>query len=101
MTEACTVLENPRCLEMSESWDTCQGELLSDCSPGERSVLQSTKLKGIGDLKSVLTSDIDTELGAYPAQFQSCCGSIFHHYALLPSFWNGDVYSAPMYVRRM
>ena len=50
-------------LEMPESWGTCQGELLtgSGTSPRERSVLQSTKLKGIGDLKSALTSDVEMQ----------------------------------------
>ena len=42
-------------LEMPEPWDTYTVELLagSRTSLRERSVLQSTKLKGAGDLKSV------------------------------------------------
>jgi hypothetical protein len=38
----------------------CQRELLarSGISPRERSVLQSSRLKGVGNLKSTLTSDI-------------------------------------------
>jgi hypothetical protein len=50
-------------LEMPEPWDTCQGELLTESgnSPGERNVLQSMKLKGVGDLKNVLTSDMDVK----------------------------------------
>lgn len=45
--------------EMSDLWDTCRGKLLpgSGTSPGERNLLQSTQLKGVGDLKSPLTSD--------------------------------------------
>ena len=45
-------------LEMPELWDTCQGELLtgSGISPRERSMLQSTKVKGVRDLKNALTS---------------------------------------------
>lgn len=48
-------------LKISESWDTCQGELLMNCrtSPREKSVLQSTNLKRSGDLKSTLISDIE------------------------------------------
>jgi hypothetical protein len=44
---------------MTESLENCPGELLtgSGTSPRERSMLQSTELKGIGDLKSVLTLD--------------------------------------------
>ena len=51
---------DPIMLEMSESWNTCQGELLTGYGtiPGE-SVLQSTKLKGFGDLKTTLTSDME------------------------------------------
>jgi len=50
---------HPEILKMPELWDTCQGELLrgSGTSPRERSVLQSTKLKGVRYLKSMLTSD--------------------------------------------
>ena len=40
-------------LEMSDSWGTCQEELLtgSGTSPRERSVLLSTEVKRVGDLK--------------------------------------------------
>ena len=50
-------------LETPELWDTCRGELLigSGNSIRERSVLQSIKMKGVGDLKSVLTSDIEIQ----------------------------------------
>lgn len=42
------------------AWDTCQGKLLtgSGNSPREKSVLQKTKIKGVGDLKSILTPDM-------------------------------------------
>jgi hypothetical protein len=42
-------------LEMTELWDTCQGELPSGCetSPKERD--------GAGDLKSTLTSDVEMQ----------------------------------------
>jgi hypothetical protein len=50
-------------LETPELWDTCRGELLigSGNSIRERSVLQSIKMKGVGDLKSVLTSDMERQ----------------------------------------
>lgn len=50
-------------LEMSESWETCQGKLHKGCgtSSGARSVLQSIKLKGVRDLKSTLTSDMEMQ----------------------------------------
>jgi hypothetical protein len=45
--------------QIPDLWDSCQGSLLtgSGSSPRERNVWQSTKLKGVGDLKSALTSD--------------------------------------------
>ena len=48
-------------LEMPAPRDTCREELLtgSGTSPRERSVLRSMKLKGVGDLKSALTSDME------------------------------------------
>jgi hypothetical protein len=44
-------------LEMPETYDTCQGQLLKGnrMTPRERIVLQSTKLREIGDFKSALT----------------------------------------------
>ena len=50
-------------MKMTEPWDTCQGKLLieSGTSPRERSVLQSTKMKGVRDLKSVLTSNMEMQ----------------------------------------
>lgn len=50
----------PKMSEMPESWDTCQGKLLtgSGTSPGERSLLQ-LEPKGVRDLKSTLTSDME------------------------------------------
>lgn len=46
-------------LEIPESWDTCIGELLTGhrTSSREISVLQTIKMKGDENLKSVLTSD--------------------------------------------
>ena len=90
-------------LEMPELWDTCGGELLtgSGTSPRERSVLQSTKLKGVGDLKRVLTSDMEMQSLVSPDGFQSCFGPVFPHYAPFPMFWNGDVYPVPLYVGSM
>jgi hypothetical protein len=44
-------LGDPKMLEMPELWAACQGELLTGSGYSPRSVLQSTKLKGVGDLK--------------------------------------------------
>ena len=50
-------------LEIPELWDTCQQELITErrTSPRERSMLQSTKLKGVRDLKGVLISDVEIQ----------------------------------------
>ena len=73
--------------EMPVSWDTCQGELLSECRPVQEEEVHSTKQKGLGDLKSALTLDMEVQ-----ASFQSCFGPVFPHYVPLPSFWNGNIY---------
>lgn len=51
-------------LEMPELWDNCQGKLLerSRNSPRERSALQSTKLKAVGELKTSLTSVMEMQI---------------------------------------
>ena len=58
-------------LEMPELWYTCQGKLLTGngTSLRERSLIQSTKVKGVGDLKSTLTLDMKTEFGVCLAGF--------------------------------
>lgn len=50
-------------LEMSELWDTNQGELLIGygTSPREISVLQSTMLKEVGDMKNFLISKTEVQ----------------------------------------
>lgn len=50
-------------LEIPESWDACQEELLTGSGTNlrERNVLQTTKLKIVGDLKSTLTTDVEMQ----------------------------------------
>ena len=50
-------------LAIPEPWNTCQKNLQIRCgpSPRERSMLWSTKLKGVGDLKSDLASDMEMQ----------------------------------------
>jgi hypothetical protein len=59
-------LGDPEILEMPDLCDTCWGELLtgSGTSPREGSVLQSitsTKLKGVRDVKSPVTSEVEMQ----------------------------------------
>lgn len=54
----------------------------------QRCILQSVKLEGLGPSKS-LTSDGVTGFEVYPAGFQSCFGSVFHHCSPFPAFWDG------------
>ena len=63
-------------------------------------MLQSTKLKGVGD-QSKEHFDIrhgDEEFKICPACFWSCFGPVFPHYAPFPTFWNGNVYPVQLYV---
>lgn len=71
---------------MPEVWDTCQGKLLTESgtSPGAKCMLQSTKVKGVGDLKNVLTSDMEIQSGICPAGFPSGFAPVFPYYALFP-----------------
>jgi len=55
--------------------------------PKRKNMLQSTKLKGIGDLKSVLTLDMGHRVWNLPAGFRFCFGSVFPHYAPFPIFF--------------
>jgi hypothetical protein len=60
-------------LEMPEPWNTCQGKLLigKRTSLRERIVLQSVNLKGVRNLKSILTSDRNAEFRVCPADFSA------------------------------
>jgi hypothetical protein len=53
---------DPKMLEPPESWDTCQVKLPTGrgASPRKRSMLQSTKLKGVRDLKRAVR-DMETQ----------------------------------------
>lgn len=77
-------------LEIAESWYTCQGKWLtgSGTKTIERSILQIAKLKGVENLKSTLTSDIE-QFGVCHVGFHSCMGPLFPHYAPFPPFGNG------------
>ena len=83
-------------LEMLRSLYTCPGELLagSGTSPREISTVQSTELKGAGDLKSTLTPNMgDTEFEVF--------GLILIQYFLIvlfSPFWNSNVYPLPLQV---
>ena len=50
-------------LVMPKSWDNCRGKLLTGngTSPRRRNMLESTKLNRIGDLKNILTSDMEIQ----------------------------------------
>ena len=88
-------------LEIPESWDTCQEELLTGCGTNlrERNVLQTTKLKIVGDLKSTLTTDVEMQnLEFALLVFRSCFDPASPHYAPFLPFWNGNVDPVPLCV---
>ena len=72
---------------MPESWDTCHGKLLtgSGTSSIERSVLQSTNLKGVGDLKTIVTlvRHGDIESGDCTAGF---CRALIQYFLIILLF---------------
>jgi hypothetical protein len=86
-------------LEVPELCNTCRGKLLtgSGTSQRERIVLQSTKLKGTGDLKSILTSDTVMQSLRFA---QLAFGVSLVQYFLSMVFWNGNIYPVP-YVESM
>jgi hypothetical protein len=69
-------------------------KLLTGTSPRERRVLQSTKMKGVGHLKSTLTSDVEMQVfGFVQLAFSlALVCIIFPRHAPFPMFWNGNVY---------
>lgn len=46
--------------------------------------------------KSFDTGQRVRRFGIYSAELRSCFGPVFLHYALIPPFGNGDVYSVPL-----
>ena len=56
--------------------------------------MQLTKLKGIGDLKNILTSNMEMPSSEF-AGFCSYFGPAFPYYGPFPTFWNGNAYSVP------
>jgi hypothetical protein len=44
---------------------------------------QSTRMKGVRDLKSALTSDMETEFGVYPDGFLYYFGPVFPHHDIM------------------
>lgn len=73
--------------------DTCQGKLLtgSGVSP-RKSVLQSTKLKVVGDLEYVDIKHEDVGFGVCSAGFWSFFCLVFSNYAPFHPCQNGNVY---------
>ena len=63
--------------------------------------LFSTKLKGVEDLKSILTSDMRVEFRVCPGGIWSSFGLVFSHSAPLTIVWNGNVDPVALYVGSM
>ena len=68
----------------------------SGTGPREITVLQSTKLKRVGDLKTALTSGMEMQSLEFTQLF---FGLAFVQYFPFPPFWDGDRY--PVYVGSM
>lgn len=64
-------------------------------SPRERSVLQTSKLEGVGNLKRPLTSNMEMQNLEF-ALLCFCLALVQYFFTmLLPSFWNGSAHSVP------
>lgn len=66
----------------------------------KRECVAVNRTKRVGDLKSTLASGMEKQ-NACLASFQSCFGPVFPLCALCPPFWNGNIYSMPLYVGSM
>jgi hypothetical protein len=61
--------------------------------------LQSTELKGVGDLKSSLTSDKETQSSEFDLlAFWLALVQYFLMMLLLLPLWNGNAYSVPLHI---
>lgn len=88
-------LETPGCWRQ-QSYGTLLGRAAKGgTSPKGRSVFQLKELDGAGDLKNILTSDMEIQSGVCPAGLQSCFGPVSPYYALFPMFWDGHVSPVP------
>ena len=89
-------------LEMPELWDISQGSLLTGYGtrPRDRSVVLSTNLKGVGELKRALTSDMDMQ--ALASSTLLVFSPVFPHYLSFPPFQNDNkIHSVPLSVGSM
>lgn len=86
---------------MLESWATCQGELLTggDTNSRGRNRLQLSKLGGVGDGKSALTSDKEMQNLAFA--LLALGFTLVQCFPCSTPFENGNVYSVPLYVESM
>ena len=89
-------LGNPKLLEMSALWDTCQG---SGTSPREKCVAVNKAERSWRSEEHFEIRHGDAELVVYLASFWSCFGPVFPHYVPFSPFCDGNVYPGPLYVR--
>ena len=63
-------------------------------------MLQSTKLNGVRDVESILTSDVEMQSLEF-AQLVLGLALVYYFLAVFPSLclWNGNVYPVPLYVK--
>lgn len=59
-------------------------------------MFQLKEQDGAGDLKNILTSDMEIQSEVCPAGLQSCFGPVSPFYALFPMFWDGHVSPVPL-----
>ena len=87
-------------LEMPEPWDTCQGKLLTGGGTRSRegSLMQSSRVKGVRDMKSALTSNMKMQSLEFA---QLAFGLTLVQDFFTKTFWNGNVYPVMLEVYDM
>ena len=96
---SCKELKLPWISQNVQNARTCQDMLLTwnRTRQRERVVLQSTKLKGVVNLKHSDIRHGDVDFGVCQAGFWSCFGSVFPHY----DFFYHNVYPMMVEVNKL
>lgn len=75
--------------------------LKGSVSQTERSVLQSTKLKWVGDWKSILTSEMELQSLEFAQLVLSVALVQYCYNVHFPAFWNDNGYPLPLFAENI
>lgn len=89
-------------LEMPELCDICQEELHPESGTHRREMYVAVGKAGREKPSNPFNTVFGAiEFGIFPAGFPSYFGLVFPHYASTTPFWNGNIYSTPLYTRNI